>query len=342
MGKSLDIMFMAWMLIAIALFQVAISQDWSNYEAIPGTQDLMEESLSLVAAGGRPMGPNTNQSSSVHRVGSGRKQSSSKAKSNRTSSGRKPLVKRVFHPSLHAAWDEYNHLCALAKFQATFTIKYETGSGTSQLIDKMPANARSKGRCDQFDDEPVLDIMWKDSHLVGSRNSSGGFTFRIIFEKYPEENRWGVQQMQLSYNTGHPVFRGVTNPRKFIVRSNKEDYRLQFRTNFDHSLLCPSPPPIQMYDSDGIMRVIARLSNMQLQAFEFSDAIEPGTNFDSFERCGLVSFGSGVARHLTTIKNEALTFTIGIMTVCIASLTVVGYAIYRSNALKTKEYKEMI
>lgn len=272
-----------------------------------------------------------------------KKQSNLRGKSNRTGIIRKPTVKRIVHPSLVAVWDEYNHLCVLAKFQATFTIKYETSSGTAQLIDKMPANARSKGRCDQFDEEPVLDVMWKDSQLSGPqklKNSTGGFTFRIIFEKYKDEGLWGVQQMQLMYNTGHPVFRGATQIKKYIVRSNKEDYRLQFHTNMKNSMLCPSPPPIQMYDSDGTLKVIARLSNMQLQAFEFSDS-RGANNFDPFMRCGQVSFGAGVAHPLTTIRNDSLTFAIGIMTVCIASLTVVGYAIYRSRFVESGNYKNV-
>jgi len=252
-----------------------------------------------------------------------------------------------------------NHLCALAKFQATFTIKYETFTGTtSQLIDKMPADARSRGRCDQFDDEPVLDIFWKDTNQAGGatqhqqqqqqqqqqQNGSLGFTLRIIFQKFngEEDDRWGVQQMQLLYNTGHPIFRGVAKAQRFIVRSRKDDYRLQFRTSFGRSLLCPSPPPIQMYDSDGVLRVIARLSNMQLQAFEFDIDDRSSGHFDAFERCGQVSFGSGVARQaLKVAKTDGLTWVIGIITVCIATLTVVGYAIYRSNALKTKQYKTM-
>lgn len=281
-----------------------------------------------------------------HRTGANLKKQTSTNKnktSNRNNLIRKPTVKRIVHPSLHAVWDEYNHLCLLAKFQATFTIKYETSSGTAQLIDKMPANARSKGRCDQFDDEPILDVMWKDSQLTGARrpNSTGGFTFRVIFQKFTDEERWGVQQMQLLYNTGHPVFHGSINPKKFIVRSNKDDYRLQFHTSYANSMLCPSPPPIQLYDSDGTLRVIARLSNMQLQAFEFSDPRE-GTNFDSFMRCEQVSFGSGVAHPLTTMRNDSLTFAIGVMTVCIASLTVVGYALYRSYVLKSDKYKNII
>lgn len=321
----------AWAILLILL--VGQSKSWGDSQ-VEQTRQLQpdgQSSLSLLLAG------HESEQATGRRAGARQL-----AGRNRTSRTRRPTVRRIIHPSLHAVWDEYNHLCALAKFQATFTIKYETGSGTSQLIDKMPANARSKGRCDQFDDEPVLDIMWKDSQLAGAQaqkpNSTGGFTFRMIFQKFDEEGRWGVQQMQLLYNTGHPVFRGVTSPRKVIVRSSKEDLRLQFRTTIDSSMLCPSPPPIQMYDSDGVMKVIARLSNMQLQAFEFSE-FRQGNNFDSFERCGQVSFGSGVAK--TIIKNDGLTFAIGIMTVCIAVMTVVGYAIFRSNALKTKEYKTM-
>lgn len=170
--------------------------------------------------------------------------------------------------------------------------------------------------------------------------NNGGFRIRIIFQKFRDDKQWGVQQIQLSYYTGHSIFHGASSARHFIVRSNKDDYHLQFKTNYGRSMLCPSPPPIQLYDSDGVQRVIARLSNLQLQAFNFSDA-RHGSNFDSFERCGQVSFGSGVARRYKDTKNSGLTFAIGIMTVCIATLTVIGYAVYRSNALKTKMYNTM-
>lgn len=333
-------------LLALAITtQESASLDVDHVTVDQEAGDALEGALAYLAPKpGQDGGDGAGSSSTGQKRNSSRR--TNRVKSNRTMA-RRPTVRRIVHPSLHAAWDESNHLCALAKFQATFTIKYDTSSGSSsQLIDKMPLAARSKGRCDQFDDEPVLDIMWKDIHQSSfsnsQQNSTLGFTFRIIFQKYTEDDdRWGVQQMQLLYNTGHSVFRGVSAPKKFIVRSNKEEYRLQFRTNFGRSVLCPSPPPIQMYDSDGTLRVIARLSNMQLQAFEFSDARQ-GSNFDEFERCGQVSFGSGVARqNLKRAKYDGLTFTIGLMTVCIASLTVVGYAIYRSNALKTKEYKTM-
>jgi len=315
--------------VAILVGIAAVTSEWTNF--FPGI-------MSFSTANALRSGHDQTRNHDTSKI-----QSANRNRTNRTNTSRKASVKRIVHPSLHAAWDEYNHLCVLAKFQATFTIKYETNSGVAQLMDKMPATARSKGRCDQFDEEPVLDVMWKDSQLTGAQkpNSTGGFTFRIIFQKFPDEGRWGVQQMQLLYNTGHPVFRGSSNPRKFIVRSNKDDYRLHFQTNLANSMLCPSPPPIQMYDSDGSLRVIARLSNMQLQAFEFSDPRE-ASNFDSFTRCEQVSFGSGVAHPLTTIRNDSVTFAIGIMTVSIATLTVVGYAVYRSHIVSSEKYKNII
>lgn len=338
MSLSSDKVYIAYFILTIALFSSVLSQHWDKQNDLSDSFARSESSIS------NKHQANTNENTRIHHNAGSRKQSSNRSKANRTGLIRKPTVTRIVHPSLHAAWDEYNHLCVLAKFQATFTIKYETSSGTAQLIDKMPANARSKGRCDQFDEEPVLDVMWKDSQLTGNsqkqKNSTGGFTFRVIFQKFPDEGRWGVQQMQLLYNTGHPVFRGSSQPRKFVVRSNKEDYRLQFHTNMANSMLCPSPPTIQMYDSDGTVRVIARLSNMQLQAFEFSDPRE-ASNFDSFMRCEQVSFGAGVAHPLTTIRNDSLTFAIGIMTVCIATLTVVGYAIYRSHVVGSGNYKNV-
>lgn len=266
---------------------------------------------------------------------------SNKTDSNRGNIKRKPIVNQIVHPSLHAGWDEYGNICLLAKFQATFTIKYDTESGTKQLIDKMPASVRSKGRCDQFDEKPVLDVLWKNAK-IGQTNTTAAFTFRIIFEKYPNEDLWGVEQMQFLYHTGHPLFRGSKSPSsKYIVKSNKNDLRLHFKTHLYESMLCPSPPPIQMYDSQGVPRVIARLTNMQLQAFNFKEK----SNFGIFSRCEQVSYGSGVAHPLTpsTIRNDSLTFAIGMMTVSIASLSVVGYAFYRSRALNlVSNYKTVI
>lgn len=335
----LGITFIPQMIVNIQVTEAQLSQ--ANELGSGG----IEESWSLLSGRG------ANDSSTS------RRNSKQRGKTGNRTTIKRPKIRRIVRPSLHAAWDEMNHLCALAKFQATFTIKYETVTGTtSQLIDKMPANARSRGRCDQFDDEPVLDIMWKDllpnmpqyqqqlQLQQQQQNGTLGFTFRIIFQKFNSEDddRWGVQQMQLLYNTGHPIFRGVASPQKYIVRSNKDEYRIQFRTSFGSSVLCPSPPPIQMYDRDGKLRVIARLSNMQLQAFEFESDDRQGGHFDSFERCGQVSFGSGVARQsLRVAKSGSLPWVIGVMTVGIATLTVVGYAIYRSNALKVREYKTM-
>lgn len=254
---------------------------------------------------------------------------------------RRLSVQRIYHPSLHAVWDEFNQTCLLAKFQASFTISYETNSGTTErILDKMPLDSQFSGRCDKFDEgKTTLDVIWKRTGL--SKNIDG-FTFRMTFQKFPEEGRWGVLQMQFLYHTGHPAFRGAAkNPRKFIVKSREDDYQLQFHTNLGNSMLCPSPPPVRMYDSEGTEKVIARLSNLQLQAFEFGEAHE-SPNFDAFMRCEQVSFGSGVAHPLTNVRNDSLTFAIGVMTVCIATLTVIGYAFYRSKVVNSEKYKNII
>lgn len=256
---------------------------------------------------------------------------------------RRPHIKRIIHPSLFSAWDEYNNLCILARFQASFAIKYETQSGVNQIIDKMPVDAISHGRCDQFDDKPMIDLVWKHSQKSGSQEADSriGFSFRLTFIKFPEDRIWGVEQMQLSYHTGHPVFRGAINHTKYVVKSDPEDYRLQFHTSLKHSMLCPSPPPIQMYDKEKNIRVIARLSNMQVQAFEFGDPKETN-NFDPFMRCGQVSFGSGVAHSLTNIRNDGVTFAVGVLTVFIAALTVVGYAFFRSHVVGRASFQKNV
>lgn len=267
----------------------------------------------------------------------------SRIRSNKTNIARKPHIKRIVHPSLFSAWDEYNNLCILARFQASFAIKYETSSGVVQIIDKMPVDAISHGRCDQFDDKPMIDLVWKHSQKSGSLDpdSRVGFTFRMTFVKFPDDRLWGVDQMQLSYHTGHPVFKGAINHRKFVVTSDRNDYRLQFHTSLKHSMLCPSPPPIQMYDEKENILVIARLSNMQVQAFEFGDPKETN-NFDPFMRCGQVSFGSGVAHSLANIRNDGVTFAVGVITVFIAGLTVVGYALYRNHMVEREAYQKDI
>lgn len=71
---------------------------------------------------------------------------------------------------------------------------------------KIPTDATAKGRCDYLlDEKPVLDVSWL-----------GGFTFRIIFEK-AGENRWGVNSMDLLYNTADSLFRGSVRGNCFDI-----------------------------------------------------------------------------------------------------------------------------
>ena len=73
----------------------------------------------------------------------------------------------------YAVWDENGMLCILAKFEAHLTITYDTKSGPQKLTEKIPADAKAKGRCDYLlDEKPVLDVSWL-----------GNFRLRIIFEK---------------------------------------------------------------------------------------------------------------------------------------------------------------
>lgn len=78
----------------------------------------------------------------------------------------------------YAVWDDNGLVCILAKFEATFTITYDTPHGEQKLMEKVPLEAKAKGRCDYLlDEKPVLDVQWV-----------GGFTFRIIFEKVGRES----------------------------------------------------------------------------------------------------------------------------------------------------------
>lgn len=85
-----------------------------------------------------------------------------------------PAPKRENKPPFHyAVWDESGSICILAKFDASFTVTYNTRYGKQQMIDRLDPDATVDGRCESFlDEKPVLDLKWR-----------GGFTFRVIFKK---------------------------------------------------------------------------------------------------------------------------------------------------------------
>lgn len=84
------------------------------------------------------------------------------------------IIRKEQPPPFHfAVWDENGKICILAKFDASFTITYDTKYGKQQMIDRLVPDATISGRCESFlDEDPVMDVKWR-----------GGFTFRLIFRK---------------------------------------------------------------------------------------------------------------------------------------------------------------
>lgn len=82
-------------------------------------------------------------------------------------------------PPFHfAVYDEQNKICILAKFDASFTITYDTKYGKQQMIDRLVSNPNVTGVCESYlDEKPIMDIRWR-----------GGFIFRLIFTKVPSLN----------------------------------------------------------------------------------------------------------------------------------------------------------
>ncbi|KAF7495808.1 Lysosome-associated membrane glycoprotein 5 [Sarcoptes scabiei] len=229
----------------------------------------------------------------------------------------------------YVVWDEQGMVCILAKFEATLTITFYTASGAHQLIEKLPFDAKAKGRCDYLlDEKPVLDISW-----------IGGFTFRIIFEKIIDEEKWTVNSIDLLYNTADSLFRGSLQGGKKVART-KEGSLEMFTTAMGKSYFCPSPPIINLYESKtGKPSVVVRLTNVHLQAFQ----IDKG-RFAPISRCSQVSFGSGVAAplYISLEQDDSVPVVVGTLTVIVSILVIVGYAVYKSWVFKPVDYDNMI
>lgn len=229
----------------------------------------------------------------------------------------------------YVVWDEQGMVCILAKFEATLTITFYTPSGAHQLIEKIPIDAKAKGRCDYLlDEKPVLDVSW-----------IGGFTFRIIFEKVNDGEKWGVNSIDLLYNTADSLFRGSVQGGKKVART-KEGSLGMFTTMMGKSYFCPSPPIINLYESKtGKPSVVVRLTNVHLQAFQ----IEMG-KFAPISRCSQVSFGSGVAAplYVSLEQDDSVPVVVGTLTVIVSILVIVGYAVYKSWVFKPVDYDTMI
>lgn len=137
------------------------------------------------------------------------------------------------------------------------------------MIEKIPIDAKSKGRCDYLlDEKPVLDVSW-----------IGGFTLRIIFEKVDDGEKWGVNSIDLLYNTADSLFRGSLQGGKKVART-KEGSLAMFTTVMGKSYFCPSPPIINLYESKtGKPSVVVRLTNVHLQAFQIVEGNFAPSNY---------------------------------------------------------------
>ncbi|KAJ6215289.1 hypothetical protein RDWZM_010651 [Blomia tropicalis] len=250
--------------------------------------------------------------------------------------GKNPLTnlvlanKQPIPKHTYAVWDESGMVCILAKFEAHLTITYDTRNGPQQLTERIPIDGtKAKGRCDYLlDEKPVLDVSW-----------IGGFTLRIIFEKKIGDSKWGVNSMDLVYNTADSLFRGSINGGKKVARSEGRTMAM-FTTPMDKSYLCPTPPVINLYESkSGKPSVVVRFSNVHFQAFQ----IELG-KFSPASRCSQVSFGSGVAAplYVSFEQDDSVPVVVGTLTVIVSILVIVGYAVYKSWVFKQVDYDNMI
>lgn len=253
-----------------------------------------------------------------------------RAKSPQTSP--KPTTSMIVLPTKQPApaftftvWDESGLICILAKFEAFLTITYDVQGGTQQLINKIPADATSKGRCDYLlDEKPVLDISW-----------IGGFTFRIIFEKVGDSN-WGLNSIDLLFNSADSSFRGSTKGGKKVARSAEGSLGM-FTTPLGKSYFCPSPPVINLYEKSG-QNVVLRLGNIELQAFQ----IEKG-KFAPSVRCNSVGFGSGVSApiYISFEQDDSVPVIVCSITIMVSILVVIGYAVYKSWFFRRVDYDTM-
>lgn len=194
----------------------------------------------------------------------------------------------------------------------------------------------------------------------------GGFTFRIIFEKVNDGEKWGVNSIDLLYNTADSLFRGSVQGGKKVART-KEGSLGMFTTMMGKSYFCPSPPIINLYESKtGKPSVVVRLTNVHLQAFQiemgkFAPSKYLGFLFVLFNiihkilypffkkknqvsRCSQVSFGSGVAAplYVSLEQDDSVPVVVGTLTVIVSILVIVGYAVYKSWVFKPVDYDTMI
>ena len=240
---------------------------------------------------------------------------------------RKGIKEKV--PPFHFAVldDDTGKICIMAKFEASFTITYDTRYGKQQMIDRLVSDPVVDGRCESFlDEKPVMDIKWR-----------GGFIFRLIFTKDIFENTWKIETMELLYNTADSLFRDSINGGQVLAKSKTKNLNLAaFETSLDKSYFCPTTPTLNLYNQEGDAVVLVRLFNVRIQAFK----VKRG-KFSAIQHCGQVGFGSGVqSPFLSQADDGVIVITFSIY-VFMSITTVLAYAGYRTWFVKKYEYGTM-
>ncbi|GBM44612.1 hypothetical protein AVEN_221851-1 [Araneus ventricosus] len=102
----------------------------------------------------------------------------------------------------YAVWDGNGKICILAKLSTSFKITYPSIGGEEHISVNVPEDAKVKGRCGNFDREPLLELSW-----------SGFRLFMVFTIANPKENQdtWELLSMELQYDTTNPLFDGATN-----------------------------------------------------------------------------------------------------------------------------------
>ncbi|CAL1281732.1 unnamed protein product [Larinioides sclopetarius] len=221
----------------------------------------------------------------------------------------------------YAVWDGDGKICILAKFSTSFKITYPSIGGEEHISVNVPEDAKVKGRCGNFDREPLLELSW-----------SGFRLFMVFTIANPKENQdtWELLSMELLYDTKNPLFDGATNVGKKTVRTLEDGL---FKTQYGKSYFCPSPDVIPMYGSDKEKVVLARMKDVHLQVYD----VQMG-KFSPFQRCSLVRIG-GLPEPFA--QDETVPIAVGSTLAVMAVLVVIGYALWRNLSARKTDYDYM-
>ncbi|XP_064484141.1 lysosome-associated membrane glycoprotein 1-like [Ornithodoros turicata] len=213
-------------------------------------------------------------------------------------------------------------VCILAKFQAFFTISYNSRGGHQTVTIKMPETAKSKGVCATETTEPILELTWPI------------FRFTMLFARTPgdknDKGSWSVHSLTLQFNTNSQFFPGAINTGVRTARSG--DNMTLFETPMGESYFCPTPKLVTLTESRGARHVAVQFKDLRIQAYEFLGTYGPA------HRCSQVRM-AGVQDPFP--QDETVPIAVGSTLAVMAVAVVVGYAIYRSVLIRRVDYNTM-